>query len=224
LIWRFSKDVSGTGSLGDLGAHIIDMARFITGEELTEVIGSASETFVKEREIPQQGSSGGIAAGAAAAKGKMGKVDVDDANVFIAKLSGGGLATFESTRFATGRQNMNGLEINGDKGAIRFDFENMNWLEYYDNTAERKVQGWTRLMVTHGGDHPYAGNWWPDAHILGYEHGFINQVADMMYALGGKQPVVPLPDFEDAYKTQQVLEAAVRSAEQRRPVSIAEIN
>src|SRR5687768_15418812 len=185
LIWRFSKDVSGTGSLGDLGAHIIDMARFITGEELTEVIGSASETFVKEREIPQQGSAGGIAAGAAAAKGKMGKVTVDDANIFIAKLTGGGLATFESTRFATGRQNMNGLEINGDKGAIRFDFENMNWLEYYDATSDRKTQGWSKIMVTHGGDHPYAGSWWPDAHVLGYEHGFINQVADMMYALGG---------------------------------------
>jgi predicted dehydrogenase len=223
LIWRFLKEVSGTGSLGDLGAHIIDMARFITGEEITEVIGSASETFVKEREIPAQGSSGGIAAGAAAAKGAMGKVTVDDANVFIAKLAGGGLATFESTRFATGRQNMNGLEINGERGAIRFDFENMNWLEYYDATSDRKTQGWSKIMVTHGGDHPYAGNWWPDAHVIGYEHGFINQVADMMYALGGKTPTVPLPDFEDAYRTQQVLEAAVRSAAERRPVSIAEI-
>ncbi len=223
LIWRFSKDVSGTGALGDLGAHIIDMARFITGDEITEVLGSASETFVKEREIPAQGSSGGIAAGAAAAKGAMGPVTVDDANVFIAKFKGGALATFESTRFATGRQNMNGLEINGERGSIRFDFENMNWLEFYDASLPRQQQGWTRIMVTHGGDHPYAQAWWPDAHIIGYEHGFINQVADMMYMLGGKPPTVPLPDFEDAYKTQQVLEAAVISAEQRRPVAIAEI-
>ena len=92
----------------------------------------------------------------------------------------------------------------------------MNYLEFYDATADRKTQGWTKIMVTHGGDHPYAGNWWPDAHIIGYEHGFINQVADMMNILGGKPPVVPMPDFEDAYKTQQVLEAAMVSAQNAR--------
>lgn len=223
LIWRFSKAVSGTGSHGDLGAHIIDMARFITGDEIDEVVGAMTETFVKEREIPAQGSAGGIAGGAQAAKGRMGKVDVDDAALFLARFKSGAVATFESTRFATGNQNKNGFEINGEKGAIRFNFEDMNWLEYYDATTERKQQGWTKIMVTHGPDHPYAGAWWPDAHIIGYEHGFINQVADMMMALGGKTPTVPLPDFEDAYKTQQVLEAAIVSAEQRRPVKIEEI-
>lgn len=223
LIWRFSKDVSGTGSLGDLGAHIIDMARFITGEEVDEVIGSASETFIKEREIPQQGSAGGIAGGAAGAQGKKGPVTVDDANIFLARMTGGALASFESTRFATGNQNKNGLEINGEKGAIRFNFEDMNYLEFYDTTVPRAQQGWAKIMVTHAPDHPYAGAWWPDAHVIGYEHGFINQVADMMYMLGGKQPTVPLPDFEDAYKTQQVLEAAVVSAAQRRPVKVAEV-
>ncbi|MDB5297401.1 MAG: Myo-inositol 2-dehydrogenase, partial [Phycisphaerales bacterium] len=117
----------------------------------------------------------------------------------------------------------NGLEINGEKGAIRFNFEDMNWLEYYDATAERRQQGWVKIMVTHAPDHPYAAAWWPDAHVVGYEHGFINQVADMMNVLGGQAPTVPLPDFEDSYKTQQVLEAAVLSAEQRRPVKVAEI-
>jgi predicted dehydrogenase len=223
LIWRFSKAVSGSGALGDLSAHVIDMARFITGEEVDEVIGSAFETFVKEREVPQQGSAGGIAGGAAGARGRMGKVDVDDASLFVARMTGGALASFESTRFATGNQNKNGLEINGDKGAIRFNFEDMSWLEFYDATLPRKQQGWARIMVTHAPDHPYAGAWWPDAHVIGYEHGFINQVADMMYILGGKQPTVPLPDFEDAYKTQQVLEAATISAEQRRPVKVAEV-
>ena len=223
LIWRFSKAVSGTGSHGDLGAHIIDMARFITGDEFEEITGAITETFVKEREIPAQGSAGGIAGGAQAAKGKMGKVDVDDAALFLAKFHGGAIATFESTRFATGNQNKNGLEINGEKGAIRFNFEDMNWLEFYDTSTERRQQGWTKIMVTHAPDHPYVGAWWPDAHVIGYEHGFINQVADIMYDLGGKQPTVPLPDFEDAYKTQQVLEAAIVSAEQRRPVKIAEI-
>ncbi len=223
LLWRFQKSASGSGALGDLSAHVIDMARFITGDEITEVVGSVSETFIKEREIPSSGSGGGIAAGAAAAKGKMGKVDVDDANIFIAKMAGGAIASFESSRFATGNQNKNGLEINGEKGSIRFSFEDMNWLEFYDATAPRKQQGWNKIMVTHGGDHPYAAAWWPDAHIVGYEHGFINQVADMMYALGGKTPTVPLPDFEDAYKTQQVLEAAGLSAENRAPVSISEM-
>lgn len=223
LIWRFSKAVSGTGSHGDLGAHIIDMSRFITGEEFSEISGCITETFVKEREIPAQGSAGGIAGGAQAAKGKMGKVDVDDATLFIARLSGGGVATVESTRFATGNQNKNGIEINGEKGAIRFNFEDMNWLEFYDTTVDRKQQGWAKIMVTHAPDHPYASAWWPDAHVVGYEHGFINQVADMMMALGGKTPTVPLPDFEDAYKTQQVLQAAMVSAEQRRPVNVAEI-
>jgi predicted dehydrogenase len=186
-------------------------------------VGAAQETFIKQREIPSQGSAGGIASGAAAAKGKMGPVTVDDATIFIARMKGGALATVEATRFATGYQNKNGLEIHGEKGALRFDFENMNWLGFYDATAERKVQGWTNIMVTHGGDHPYAGNWWPDAHIIGYEHGFINQVADIMSVLGGKPPIVPLPDFEDAYKTQQVLEAAAISAEQRRPVKIEDV-
>jgi predicted dehydrogenase len=223
LIWRFDKAVSGSGSHGDLGAHVIDMARFITGDEFAEIVGAAQETFIKEREIPSQGSAGGIASGAAAARGKMGKVTVDDATIFIARMNSGALATVEATRFATGYQNKNGLEIHGEKGALRFDFENMNWLGYYDATAERKIQGWSNIMVTHGGDHPYAGNWWPDAHIIGYEHGFINQVADMMSVLGGKPPVVPLPDFAEAYKTQQVLEAAALSAEQRRPVKIEEV-
>ncbi|HEX4366587.1 MAG TPA: Gfo/Idh/MocA family oxidoreductase, partial [Rhodopila sp.] len=211
------------GSLGDLGAHIIDMARFITGDEIDEVIGSTSETFVKEREIITQASAGGIAGGAAGGAGKKGKVDVDDANLFIARMAGGALASFESTRFATGNQNRNGIEINGEKGAIRFNFEDMSWLEFYDATLPRKQQGWTKIMVTHAPDHPYASAWWPDAHVIGYEHGFINQVADMMYALGGKQPTVPLPDFEDGYKTQLVLEAAVVSARERRPVKIAEL-
>jgi len=223
LIWRFAGDVAGSGSNGDLGAHIIDMARFITGEEVTEVVGSVQETFIKEREIPQEGSKGGIAAGAAGGTKKMGKVTVDDATVFLARMSGGGIATFEATRFATGNQNKNGMEINGEKGSIMFNFEDMNHLHFYDNTLPRREHGWRQIMVTHGGDHPYAANWWPDAHVIGYEHTFINEAADIFKDLGGQKPVVPLPDFEDAYKTQQVLEAAVVSFKERRPVSISEI-
>jgi predicted dehydrogenase len=223
LIWRFSKEVAGSGSHGDLGAHIIDMARFVSGEEITEINGAITETFIKEREIPAQGSSGGIAGGSAGAKGKMGKVEIDDATLFLCRFSGGAVGNFEATRFSTGYQNKNGVEIHGEKGAVSFNFEDMNHLMYFDNTADAKVKGWTKIMVTHSPDHPYANAWWPDAHIIGYEHTFINQVADMMMDLGGKEPVIPLADFEDSYKTQQVLEAAVISAEQMRPVKMAEI-
>jgi predicted dehydrogenase len=222
LIWRFSKKVAGSGSHGDLGAHIIDMARFVTGDEFAEINGCITETFVKERTVPQQGSAGGIAGGAKGG-GQKGKVDVDDATLFLARFRGGAVASFEATRFSTGYQNKNGVEVHGEKGAIMFNFEDMNQLSFYDATAERKVQGWAKIMVTQGPNHPYADAWWPDAHIIGYEHSFINQVADMLNVLGGKAPVVPLPDFEDAYRTQQVMEAAMISAHERRPVKMNEI-
>ncbi len=222
LLWRFQKKFAGSGAHGDLNAHIIDMARFITGDEISEVSGAITETFIKERDLPSAGPSGGIAGGTKGGR-KTGKSDVDDALLFLARFKQGAVASFEATRLATGNQNKNGIEINGDKGSIRFNFEDMNYLEFYDTTIERRAQGWTKIMVTHGGDHPYVGNWWPDAHILGYEHGFINQVADIMNVLGGRPPVVPLPDFEDAFKTQQVLEAAVVSAQEHRPVKISEM-
>ena len=179
--------------------------------------------FVKNRKIPSQGSSGGIAGGAKAAKGKTGKVEVDDATLFLCRFSGGAVGQFEATRFSTGYQNKNGVEIHGEKGAIGFNFEDMNHLSFYDTTAERKVRGWTKIMVTHAPDHPYAHAWWPDAQSIGYEHTFINQAADMVADLSGKKPEAPLPDIEDAYKTQQVLEAAMISAAQHRPVSVAEV-
>jgi predicted dehydrogenase len=221
LIWRFSKEVAGSGSHGDLGAHIIDMARFITGDEITEVSGAIAETFIKERIIPSQGSAGGLAGGAVAGS-KKGKVGVDDAMLFLARFKGGAVGSFEATRFATGYQNKNGVEIHGEKGAVSIDFEDLTWLRFYDRTEDRKVQGWHRINVSHGPEHPYANNWWPDAHSIGYEHTFINQAADMLNVLGGAAPVAPLPDFEDAFKTQQVLEAATVSAAERRPVKIAE--
>jgi predicted dehydrogenase len=223
LLWRFQKKFAGSGAHGDLNAHIIDMARFITGDEITEVVGSIAETFIKERDIPTAGPAGGITGGTKGGGVKKGKSDVDDAVLFLARFKGGAVASFEASRLATGNQNKNGLEINGDKGSIKFNFEDMNYLDFYDATSDRKTQGWTRIMVTHGGDHPYVGNWWPDAHIIGYEHGFINQTADMLNMLAGKKPVVPMPDFEDAYKTQEVLEAAIVSAEQRSPVRIADM-
>ena len=222
LLWRFDKKLAGSGSLGDLAAHIVDMTRFVTGEEIKEVSGAITETFIKERTLAGGVAAGGIASGGSKTRGK-GKVTVDDAALFLARFSGGAVATFEAARQATGNQNRNGFEINGTKGSLRFDFERMNELEYYDATADRAVQGWAPIMCTHGADHPYVGNWWPDAHIIGYEHGFVNQASDILRVLAGRKPVVPIPDFYDAYQTQRVLEAVLISARTKAPVKISTV-
>ncbi len=222
LLWRFDKKLAGSGAHGDLNAHIIDMTRFVTGEEITDICGAIAETFVKERTIPSAGAAGGIAAGAKGGA-KKGKVTVDDAVLFLARFSGGAVASFEAARQATGNQNRNGFEINGTKGSLKFDFERMNELEYYDATAPRATQGWTNIMVTHGGDHPYVAAWWPDAHIIGYEHGFTNMASDIIRVLNGEKPVVPIPDFQDAYQTQRVLEAALLAAKEKRWVKMSEV-
>ncbi len=222
LAWRFDKKLAGSGSLGDLAAHVVDMTRFVTGEEITEVSGAVMETFIKERALMTGTVAGGIAAGLKKAR-KKGKVTVDDAVLFLARFSGGAVATYEAARQATGNQNRNGFEINGTKGSLRFNFERMNELEYYDATAPRAVQGWAPIICTHGGDHPYVDAWWPDAHLIGYEHGFINQAYDILRVLAGKKPIVPIPDFEDAYQTQRVLEAVSLSAKSRKPVKLSAV-
>ncbi len=222
LAWRFDKKLAGSGSLGDLAAHVVDMTRFVTGEEITEVSGAVMETFIKERALMTGTVAGGIAAGLKKAR-KKGKVTVDDAVLFLARFSGGAVATYEAARQATGNQNRNGFEINGTKGSLRFNFERMNELEYYDATAPRAVQGWAPIICTHGGDHPYVDAWWPDAHLIGYEHGFINQAYDILRVLAGKKPIVPIPDFEDAYQTQRVLEAVSLSAKSRKPVKLSTV-
>jgi len=140
LAWRFDKKLAGSGALGDLSAHIVDMTRFVAGEEITEICGAISETFIKRRKLLTGVVAGGIAAGLKSAA-KKGRVTVDDTVLFLARFSGGAVASFESARQATGNQNRNGFEINGTKGSLRFNFERMNELEYYDATADRAVQG-----------------------------------------------------------------------------------
>ena len=232
MVWRFDADQAGSGSHGDLGAHVIDMARFVTGEEITEVIGAAQDTFVKRRKLLAAEDAGGIGGATddagrrvgTAPEAPTGAVTVDDHTTFLARLSGGGLATFEATRFATGYHNKNGLEVHGERGAVRFNFEEMVYLDYFDKTADPALAGWTRIPVSRGGGaHPYADPWWPAAHHQGYEHTFVNMAADVCRAVGGGTPEVPLPDFADAYATQEVLEAATVSATQRRPVAVAEL-
>jgi len=222
LAWRFDKKLAGSGAHGDLNAHIIDMTRFVTGEEITEISGAIAETFIKKRQLMMGVVAGGIGAGLKAGK-KMGTVTVDDCVLFLARFSGGAVASFEAARQATGNQNANGFEINGTKGSVKFNFERMNELEYYDATADRAVQGWTTIMCTHAPDHPYVDAWWPDAHLIGYEHGFVNQAYDILRVLAGQKPIVPIPDFNDAYQTQRVLEAALLSAKNKKPVKLKDV-
>lgn len=222
LAWRFQKELSGSGAHGDLNAHIIDMTRFVTGQEITEICGAIAETFIKRRKLMTGVTAGSIASGLGASD-QMGDVTVDDAVLFLARFSGGAVASFEACRQATGNQNRNGFEINGTKGSLKFDFERMNELEYYDATAPRRVQGWTTIMCTHGGDHPYVANWWPDAHLIGYEHTFVNQAYDFLCQIDGQQPTVPIPTFDDAYQTQRVLEAAMISAGEKRWVKMDDV-
>ncbi|MEN6494147.1 MAG: Gfo/Idh/MocA family oxidoreductase [Thermoguttaceae bacterium] len=221
LLWRFEKEWAGSGAHGDLNAHIIDMTRFVTGQDIVEVSGAIAETFIKERKIPGNATGAGISGGTGGAK--MGKVTVDDAVLFLARFSGGAIGSYEAARQATGNQNRNTFEINGTKGSVKFDFERMNELQYYDATLPRVVQGWNTIMCTHGADHPYVANWWPDAHTIGYEHGFTNQAYDILRVLAGEQPTLPIPDFNDAYQTQRVLEAALISANERRAVKLDEV-
>jgi predicted dehydrogenase len=224
LLWRFQGDVAGSGAHGDLNAHIIDAVRFVTGEEIATVDGAIEHTFIDERALLEGGAGGEIAGAGATTAGATGKSTVDDAVLFIGRLSGGGLASFEATRLATGYHNANRIEIHGETGAIRFDFERMNELGYYDASGEPSTQGWTTIDVTRGGDgHPYADAWWPASHGLGYENTFVNQAADMLRAIGGQDPVVPLPDFADALETQKVLAAALISAREHTPVDIAQL-
>lgn len=204
LTWRMKKDQAGSGALGDIGAHAVDMAQFITGLSLESVSGIL-ETFVKERPVMGEG----IGLSGTAGDGR-GDVTVDDYAAFSGRFDNGALGLFEATRFATGRKNALRVEIAGDKGAILFDMEDMNAIQYYDATAPGTELGFKRIFVTEA-DHPYVGAWWPSGHMLGYEHGFSHQVKDLVEAISaGTQPT---PSFTDGYQIQRVLDSVEQSSD-----------
>lgn len=215
LVWRLQKGISGSGAHGDINAHIIDLARYLVGE-FSEVCGLMN-TFIKQRPLMDQGGKGqGL--GAKAGR-KMGKVTVDDASVFIGRFKNGALANLEATRFALGRKNHIEIEINGSKGSLYFDFEDMNRLQFFDNTQPADRQGFNNVLITQpGGTHPYFGNWWPPGHIIGYEHTFVHTVADFVNACVRGKAVQPT--FEDGMKNQRVLEAVEESARKRQWVKV----
>ena len=209
LVWRLQKDKAGSGALGDIGAHIIDMAQFVTGQRVTG-LAAQTETFIKER--PLLAAVGGEA-GLLGAEGttERGEVTVDDAAIVLARTDGGALATFEATRFATGRKNKIVLEINGSKGSLAFDFEQMNFLQHFD-LARGDRAGFTPIQVTEP-THPYVAAWWPPGHGLGYEHGFVNQARDFLAAIADGTD--PSPSFADGTQIQHVLDAVETSAANR---------
>jgi predicted dehydrogenase len=203
MSWRLEKDKAGSGALGDIGAHIVDLTQYITGQTLTGV-SALLETFVKERPLPSEGGTLGGVAGEG-----TGTVTVDDAAVFLGRFTGGALATFEATRFALGRKNAIRIEINGSAGSLAFDFEDMNVLEFFDGTEPAEFAGFRRILVTEP-EHPYVAAWWPAGHGLGYEHGFTHQVVDLVTAIG--EGTDPAPSFADGLQVQRVLDAVECSA------------
>ncbi|WP_460798358.1 Gfo/Idh/MocA family protein [Microbacterium sp. GXF0217] len=203
MTWRLDKDRAGSGALGDIGAHIVDMAQFVTGQTLTEV-SAALQTIVTERPVLAESIGLGGTAGA-----ERGTVTVDDLALFHGRFDSGVLASFEATRFATGRKNALDIEISGDAGALHWSLEDLNALEFYDATRPPLEQGFTRILVTEP-EHPYLEGWWPAGHMLGYEHGFSHQAKDFIEAVAYGHD--PRPTFTEGLHVQRVLDAVERSA------------
>jgi predicted dehydrogenase len=212
MMWRVQKKIAGSGSLGDLMAHSIDLALWLLGD--ISSVSATMETFIKQRPKMEAFDTG---LGGTAAKGaKMGRVDVDDGVLAMCRFKSGAIGTMEATRFAAGRKNHNTFEVNGSKGTISFDLERMNELEYYNCDDPEDRLGFRTIQAT-ADCHPFMGlpkgggpRYWPVAHIIGYEHTFINTVFDLLQAVAtGKQAA---PSFEDGLKTQLVLAACEASA------------
>lgn len=204
LVWRLDKSIAGSGSHGDLNAHLIDTARFVMGTEFAEVSGM-SETFIKERPLLAD-TEGGLAG--FKASGEMGTVTVDDVTAFLARFENGATGTFEATRLAPGRKNYNRWEINGEKGSIAFNLERMNEIEIYLVDDPPGLQGFHTIQATES-DMPYMSAYWPVAHIIGYEHTFVNMMKDLFDAIAKGEQFSP--DFYDGLKNQAVLDAVEQS-------------
>ncbi|MEC5169404.1 putative dehydrogenase [Glaciihabitans sp. GrIS 2.15] len=204
LTWRMKKEFAGSGALGDIGAHAIDLAQFVTGDPI-EAVSGILRTFVSERPVLEapHGLSG-------TASGQRGEVTVDDLALFTGRFRSGALGSFEASRMRTGRKNALRLEISGSLGSISFDLERQNSLQFYDATARSTTRGFTEILVTEPG-HPYLSGWWPAGHMLGYDHSFSNQVFDFVSAIdAGKQP---RPSFDEGLQVQRVLAAVDESSD-----------
>jgi predicted dehydrogenase len=203
-VWRLDKSVAGSGTLGDLGSHIIDLARFLVGEP-RKVAGMA-KTFIKNRPIPGGGT---------------GQVTVDDAFMAMLEFESGAVGTLEASRFCAGRKNHQVIEINGSKGSLVYNLERFNELEvFWKDESPRETQGFHNVLVSEA-YHPYWKNWWPQGHMIGWEHTFIHEISHLLNAIVNKKSVTPYgADFEDGYKNAVICDAILASAEQEKYLSI----
>ncbi|MEA3346015.1 MAG: Gfo/Idh/MocA family oxidoreductase [Chloroflexota bacterium] len=212
LVWRLDKSIAGSGPLGDLAAHSIDLAHYLVGD-IAQVTGMM-QTFIEERPLPAE--MGGLTA---VAREERGEVTVEDAVAFLARFActsaagtgeNGVFGTFEATRFAAGHKNYNRFEVNGSKGSLVFNFERMNELQYYSREDDPDYQGFRVIQATEG-THPYMSAWWPPGHIIGFEHTFIHGVYDLLNDIAEGE--MPIPSFVDGVKCQAVMEAVGQSAQ-----------
>ena len=197
MVWRFDKKIAGSGALGDLSAHSIDATRFVTGLTFNEVCGNL-QTLIKERPIDSNNPNG-----------PKGKVTVDDVAQFLVNFEGGATGCYESTRLATGRKNYNTIEVNGEKGSVVWNFEDQNYVMFYDNKQSPKEAGFRKINVTHD-VHPYKGGWWPQGHGIGYADSFVIEVAEFIRSIVDNVPFSP--DFKDGVICQEILDAVEKSA------------
>ena len=203
MVWRLESKHAGSGALGDLGSHIVDLARYLVGEPKS--LMARTETFIKQRKD---------------ARGKLRKVDVDDAFQAIIEYRNGAVGTLEASRFCPGRKNSNTFEINAEKGSVRFNLEAMNELEVFWKDGERDTQGFTKVLVSES-YHPFWSHWWPQGHIIGWEHTFVHEFAHFFEAIVNKTKVAPhAADFEDGYKNAVICDAILASARERKQVDI----
>lgn len=181
-IWRFRKSDAGSGAMGDLLSHALDLALLLNGS-ITELSGML-QTFIPNREV-------------------------DDAALLLARFANGSVGTFEATRFATGCRNRNCFDIHGSEGALRFNLEDLNRLEVFNSKDAIDVQGAHNVLVT-GPDHPYVSHFWPPGHIIGWEHTFIATVADFLQSLASSEPFHA--NFDDALAVQRLMDAVEHSS------------
>ncbi|MEM0445609.1 MAG: Gfo/Idh/MocA family oxidoreductase [Nitrososphaerota archaeon] len=198
LVWRLRREIAGSGVLGDLGAHVFDLARYLVGE--VEAVMGLTKTFIEERPLPENPS-------------QKGKVTVDDAFISLVRFKNGAIGSVEATRFGAGCKNLLRFEIHGSEGTVVFNLERLNEVELYERRGEATLQGYRRILVTEPG-HPYIENWWPPGHIIGWEHTFVHEVHHFIDCIVNDKPVAPKgATFLDGLKNNQILDAVLRSAE-----------
>ncbi len=204
FVWRLDKNIAGSGALGDLGSHIIDLARFLVGEP--RKVSAMAKTFIKQRPIPGGGT---------------GEVTVDDAFVANVEFENGAIGTLESSRFCAGRKNHQVLEVNGSKGTLVFNLERLNELEvFWKDESPRETQGFHNVLVSES-YHPWWKNWWPQGHMIGWEHTFVHEIAHLLDAIVNKKPVAPYgADFLDGYKNAVICDAILQSAQHEKTITI----